>query len=481
MSPANLSARPKARLSKAHPDYWVSRIYRDTYSDGNGNRVELPEFCVRILFNGKRGYFPLREANKAKASTKARDIYASLVANGWDVTQAKYHPEATKKIIYPTVGEFLDAVKAITSVSATCFATYSRKFRHVVASVMGIEAPKEKRPEINPVTGQQMRNRKTGKLKFRVVDLRYDYVHGGAKKWRASIDAVRLDKITSEKVQQWIASRLQDVSDNPAKLASTKITLNSQLRAAGSLFTPRILKHLKHLSLPAPLPLADVERPPATRKRYVSRVSVEILHAKAEAELKGATGDDADDRQQMFTIYLLALFAGLRRDEIDTLTWQQIDFDNGRVFVETNEHTTAKSEHSEDFVMLAPEVVVHLKERFKARRSQFVIESPVEPKPGVSYYHYRCNRLQTRLIEWLRESTGITDDKPLHMLRKEFGSFIAKKFGIFAASEALRHGDIRLTRDYYLSKDRRATFGPASLSAVTAPSESAEPNAPVST
>jgi hypothetical protein len=52
---------------------------------------------------------------------------------------------------------------------------------------------------------------------------------------------------------------------------------------------------------------------------------------------------------------------------------------------------------------------------------------------------------------------------PLHTLRKEFGSFIARKFGIFAASEALRHGDIRLTRDYYLASDNRATFGPSAF------------------
>jgi thiamine transporter ThiT len=43
----------------------------------------------------------------------------------------------------------------------------------------------------------------------------------------------------------------------------------------------------------------------------------------------------------MFAIYLLALFAGLRRDEIDTLTWGQINFAERRVYVETNEHTAA--------------------------------------------------------------------------------------------------------------------------------------------
>ena len=52
-------------------------------------------------------------------------------------------------------------------------------------------------------------------------------------------------------------------------------------------------------------------------------------------------------RQEMFRALSLALFVGLRRDEIDTLAWRQIDFANHVVRFETNEFTRAKSEGSE--------------------------------------------------------------------------------------------------------------------------------------
>jgi len=62
------------------------------------------------------------------------------------------------------------------------------------------------------------------------------------------------------------------------------------------------------------------------------------------------------------------------------------------------------------------------------------------------------------LMTWLREK-GVTALKPLHELRKEFGSTIANEHGIFAASRALRHADIAITSQHYADKTRRVTTG----------------------
>jgi integrase len=83
-------------------------------------------------------------------------------------------------------------------------------------------------------------------------------------------------------------------------------------------------------------------------------------------------------------------------------------------------------------------------------------------------YHYRCERHFDRLIRWLR-SKGVTASNPLHTLRKEFGSQIAAQAGIFAASMALRHADIQLTRDYYVDKKRRTVFKVGKLLHLTKP------------
>jgi hypothetical protein len=53
--------------------------------------------------------------------------------------------------------------------------------------------------------------------------------------------------------------------------------------------------------------------------------------------------------------------------------------------------------------------------------------------------------------------------KPLHTLRKEFGSQICDRHGIYAASRALRHADIKVTAGFYLDKRSIATTGLGAL------------------
>jgi integrase len=59
------------------------------------------------------------------------------------------------------------------------------------------------------------------------------------------------------------------------------------------------------------------------------------------------------------------------------------------------------------------------------------------------------------LVAWLR-SKGLTARNALHALRKEFGSQICAQAGIYAASVALRHSSINLTREYYIDKKQPA-------------------------
>jgi len=94
---------------------------------------------------------------------------------------------------------------------------------------------------------------------------------------------------------------------------------------------------------------------------------------------------------------------------------------------------------------------------------EFVIASPNKPRPqSLGSYHYRAEQHFAFLIRWLR-SKGVASPNPLHTLRKEFGSQIAAQGGIFAASLALRHADIQLTRDYYLDKKQATVFAIGNL------------------
>jgi hypothetical protein len=88
----------------------------------------------------------------------------------------------------------------------------------------------------------------------------------------------------------------------------------------------------------------------------------------------------------------------------------------------------------------------------------FVIESSGIPKPGLTYEYQRCGHIFRRLVDWLR-SKGVTGDKPLHILRKEFGSVINAQAGIHAASRALRHANVAVTDLYYADSRARVTVG----------------------
>ncbi len=57
----------------------------------------------------------------------------------------------------------------------------------------------------------------------------------------------------------------------------------------------------------------------------------------------------------------------------------------------------------------------------------------------------------------------MTAIKPLHELRKEFGSQVCAKYGIFAASRMLRHADIAITAQHYLDQKERVTIGMGNL------------------
>jgi integrase len=55
---------------------------------------------------------------------------------------------------------------------------------------------------------------------------------------------------------------------------------------------------------------------------------------------------------------------------------------------------------------------------------------------------------------------GITDGKPIHALRKEYGSVVNQKYDIFVASRALRHASVAITDQYYVdARGARPTVG----------------------
>jgi integrase len=427
------------RLAKTHQDYWQTRLKKRSYLSRDGKTAEVPTWQVRITHLGREAWFNLDTANKAAAAVKARDIYLHLIAHGWPATLAKFKPGTEVSKHGCTIREFLDQVKAVSGLKPVTFEIYAKKFRSLVAGVFKIDGGKAK----------------------------HDYVKGGYQEWLKRVLAVRLDRLTPENINDWKVRQLKAASTTPLKLKRASVTLRSILLSSKALFTADIRKHLT-LILPSPLPFEGVTLPEAGKSRYKSEIDPGVILIAGRRELaEGITGEGqpANPRPELFKILLLALGAGLRRDEIDKLQWKQIQWNKNAIRVETTEHGSTKSADSEADVDVDPGLLEILKAYMPkpGNGSPFVIESPIQPRPeSTRNHHYRCNRLFGELIEWLR-GKGLSTRNALHALRKEFGSQICQQAGIFAASVALRHSSIDLTREYYIDKKQPAFLAVSKL------------------
>ena len=405
------------RHSRTDLRYWEKAIFRPTYTR-NGQLRKVGEWAAKIQHLGRRETFSLGGANKTSAAGRAKEIYLTLKSAGWDATLAKFKPKVAPTAV-STVGEFLEEVKAKASARPKTIESYCRAFRTIVADICDIDGGKSK----------------------------YDYRNGGRANWLARINSVKLANITPDEVQKWKLRFVRRAGNNPLKQRIAKISVNSLMRQAKSLFSPAILKFIR-LELPTALPFLGVRFEPRQSMRYRSGFDVEALIESAQKELP----------VEQLKILLLATMAGLRRNEIDKLEWHAFQWAQRRIRIEATRYFHPKSEDSLGDVEIDAELLKVFR-GFHARAvSGFVIESDVAPRPEATYSHYRCQRDFEALTEWLRQK-GVPGNKPLHTLRKEFGSQVCAKHGIYLASHALRHADIAITAQHYLDKKRRVTVG----------------------
>lgn len=205
----------------------------------------------------------------------------------------------------------------------------------------------------------------------------------------------------------------------------------------------------KRFSIPIENPFEDIEREPKQNTKYRGCFDARELFAQAQAEL-------APSDPEAYKAFLLGLCCGLRRKESDLLEWSSFRWREGVVRIETTEHFTAKSEDSLGDVAIDSEIMALFKSYHARASSPFVIESIIAPRPRASYSHYRCEAVFKRLGSWLK-AHGVRARKPLHELRKEFGSILCAAGGIYAASRGLRHSSVKVTEAHYVEHRGRVT------------------------
>ncbi len=409
------------QFGKTDVRYWHEAIFKPTYTR-DGQTFSIEDWAARIQWRGRRDLFNLRTPNKGAAAAKARDIYSMLVGVGWDATLAKFKPEMQRRGV-STVGDFLTELRAHWSGKPKTFEDYCRSFRSILSQMFRIEGGKKK----------------------------FDYVNGGRDAWAARIDAIKLADVAPDQVNKWRIAFVRKAGANPLKRRRARITCNSLMRQAKSLFSQELLAHVK-IHKPEKLPFDGVAFYERESMRYHSAVDIEALIRDAMGELP----------HEQLKIFLLATMAGLRRNEIDKLQWSAFRWSDGLVRIETTEHFTPKTADSGGDVSLDKELVALFRGWHAKATGSFVIEGDSAARTSASYTHYRAQKHFDALIRWLR-SKGVTAIKPLHELRKEFGSQVCAKYGIYAASRMLRHADIAITAAHYLDTKERVTIGMGNL------------------
>lgn len=410
--------------SKSHIDYWKAKLRKQKlYPDCWDTTGRHKNWEIYLQHRGRREWFNLGTPNKDAAAAKAREIWTALRANGWEKALETFKPGMVAINNCPTVGEFLALIESHSTLRPATLYTYGRKLRTLVAAISG----------------------QTNEL------AKFDQHNGGHDAWLAKIQARKLSFITATKILAWKRAMITRAGDDPLAQRKARHTINSTLRNIRALFADKLLKNVPVI-IDAEFTLRHIEFERAGKVRYKSRIDALALLQLAREELR-------KHHPEAYKIFLLALTAGLRRKEIDGLLWSQIDFARCKVQIETHEYSEVKTSGSEEEIDLEANVLKELREFYEQRfplKPDFVVLSDRKPKRISSYHYYRCNPHFVFLLDWLRKN-GVQSDKPLHTLRKEFGSLIASKHGIFAASFALRHSNITTTREHYLDKKEAIT------------------------
>ncbi len=423
----------KTRRSANDQGYWKKRLFH-RYYEQDGKKVVVPDWYVRICYAGRRHFFNLETGNEDTASKKARDVFQMLVAEGWEATLSKFKPK-------PQVG---------ASMTLEEFADLYRK------TIRMVEFPPDK-PSVE---------RYINCLSFiaRRVHVR------------------KLEELTSEKIEKFRADYFAEAQKAGRDENSIKTTINFHLRNAGALFSRQVIQTLQNQGVPLSNPFAGKKlrrveiRPYSPLKRELldrlwqdaarlrdgdpevpERIPVKTggRKAKRPSGEKAKRWKEPDFRKphpDSYAILLLELGLGFRRNEADKAEWAWFHTINDRHYIEVRDTPYFKPKPRERRIVPVEPL---LYEAIKATRTH--VGAWIVPGPAPKRYDsdkkpknivYRCDKAHRVLAAWLRQR-GIADGKPCHLLRKEFGSYVATSFGLFHAQRMLGHSSPDVTSAYY--------------------------------
>lgn len=443
-SPEAVRFAPK---SKGSANYWQveGRLFKFTRGKKTkGVTVKADaDYSCRISFGNRREQFQLHTANKAEAASKAASIYRDVAGKGWEEALCIHKPKAAPKVktLPPaTVGGLIEASKRLSKARTESLDTYAKALRRITAGVLGIADGKK-----------------------------FDAFAGGRQAWLEKIDGKPLAALTPKAVTEW-KIRFMKSARTPEERNRAAVTVNSLIRNAKALLSVRKKNNVcplveQEMQLPSPLFFDGVIDEEEPDMRYESIVDAESILRAAQSEL-------AIQEPEAFKLLLLTLNCGLRRSEADALMWSQFNFQKRVLIIADNDYRRLKSKKSAGSIDLEPELCALFQGFMAKSQGPFVLEASRHIRFASAHERksrgYRCERTHQSLLAWLRKQ-GVKGIRPIHTMRKEIGSIIASRDGIWKASLYLRHSGIVITSKLYADKKTPVTSGLGGFLAPAAP------------
>ncbi|MDR2030231.1 MAG: tyrosine-type recombinase/integrase [Puniceicoccales bacterium] len=393
---------------------------------------ESQDYHIRLQFNGKQRWFNTQTADLERAASVAMRFYEHLLVLGnWESARQKIFPKSSPSKGELTVGSYVEEVLRKSAKNERTLQIYASKLRTLVSALFNIPH--------SPRTQTTCRK--------------------SHSQWLEAVNRVKLSAITAEGIQVWKKNRIQLFGTTPLNEQKVRRTIHTILQNVKALFAPG-LRRLVADEFPPNFFADNLLQEGIRITPYVSKIH--NLGEFKDRVLEGLWASEAPVEREAGKAILLALFLGMRRGEMDTLNWKQIDFSTRQVAVCTTEFMRVKTHGSERTLVMPSWLCEFLQaDRECHPRDTFVIHNSILPNPGLkTSQHYRCFRIFCHACKWLRDN-GIDDPNPLHALRKEYGSEMNRCYGIYAAQRSLGHANIQMTCSTYVAQKQRYVIGEA--------------------
>ncbi len=159
------------------------------------------------------------------------------------------------------------------------------------------------------------------------------------------------------------------------------------------------------------------------------------------------------DRPRDRLIYMLAIYAGLRRGEILALRWEHIDFNAGAIRV----HNTATFQTKSGRARQVPIVPILETELRQAARSGPWVVGTSRTQPNDTRWIQRWHDLIRKLNRSLPDDEQLPDIR-IHDLRASYCTELLHRLPPAVVQQIMGHADIQTTMRFYAHLDQSSAF-----------------------